>query len=39
MRRYICLVLALVGVLSLGVSAAEVSCDQVYCFSPADFGQ
>ena len=37
--RPVCLVLALVLVLSMGctVLAAEVDCDAAYCFTPADF--
>ena len=39
--RWICLVLALVCVLSLhtAVKAAQVDCDTVYCFTSEDFAQ
>ena len=38
-KSMLCLVLAILCILGLGVSvfAAEVDCDTVYCFSPADF--
>jgi len=35
--RIICLLLAL-GCMAMPVSAAEVDCDSVYCFTPEDFG-
>lgn len=37
--RYICLMLALLCVLPVGVCAAEVDCDTTYCFSTADFSE
>ncbi|MBQ4641129.1 MAG: cadherin-like domain-containing protein [Oscillospiraceae bacterium] len=35
--RFICLLLMLCALLGMGVSAAEVDCDQVYCFSGGEF--
>ncbi len=37
--RFICLMLALLCVLPVGVCAAEVDCDTTYCFSTADFSE
>lgn len=39
--RFVCLLLALICLLSLGTAAlaAEVDCDTTYCFSPADFSE
>ncbi len=34
---FICLLLCLCAVVCVGVAAAEVDCDQVYCFSGEDF--
>ena len=39
-KRFVCLAAALCMLLSAGaVSAAEVECDDVYCFVPEDFGE
>ncbi len=40
-KRIVCLVLALLGVLGLAAPAfaAEVDSEEVYCFTPADFGE
>ena len=39
-KRFVCLAAALYMLLSAGaVSAAEVECDDVYCFVPEDFGE
>lgn len=39
-KRFVCLAAALCMLLSAGaVSAAEVDCDDVYCFAPEDFGE
>ena len=39
--RFLCLIMALFVVLSLGsiAMAAQVDCDTTYCFTPADFSQ
>ena len=40
-KRFVCLALILVSLLTMsgGVLAAEVDCDAIYCFTPADFNQ
>lgn len=37
--HYLCLALSLVLTLATGAAAAQVDCDDTYCFSPDDFSQ